>query len=151
VYLYTAHLNRKSQGAESQQNKNVFRIRLNSLRCTYFWRYEHCHVAQECIQRQRREVEASVSSSLGCCIGMSELMVTIRSRNEAADTADCSDDGWTSGDAWRSRYIPTVRSIFCQCPPTVLSPTQRQRCVRGKWQLRSAAHRSQTACDRNAD
>jgi len=32
VYLYTAHLNKKSQGAESQQNKNVFRSRLNSLR-----------------------------------------------------------------------------------------------------------------------
>ena len=32
MYLYTAHLNKKSQGAESQQNKNVFRSRLNSLR-----------------------------------------------------------------------------------------------------------------------
>ena len=32
MYLYTAHLNKKSQGAESQQSKNVFRSRLNSLR-----------------------------------------------------------------------------------------------------------------------
>jgi len=32
MYLYMAHLNKKSQGAESQQNENVFRSRLNSLR-----------------------------------------------------------------------------------------------------------------------
>jgi len=32
VYLYTAHLNKKSQGTESQRNKNVFRSRINSLR-----------------------------------------------------------------------------------------------------------------------
>ena len=32
MYLYTAHINKKSQGAESQQNKNVFRSCLNSLR-----------------------------------------------------------------------------------------------------------------------
>jgi len=30
MYLYTAHLNKKSQVAESHQNKNVFRSGLNS-------------------------------------------------------------------------------------------------------------------------
>jgi len=51
VYLCTAHLNKQSQGAESQQDKNVFRSCLNSLRHTSrYWsstgRLSHSQVRQ---------------------------------------------------------------------------------------------------------
>jgi len=90
VYLYTEHLNKKSQGAESQQNKNVFRSRLNSLRHT-----SRCRSSTGRLFHSRGPATAKV---------LSPSCVCVRGTAQA----------WTSAD----RMCRRPRSVRLGSPPT---------------------------------
>jgi len=103
LYLYTAHLNKKSQGAESQQNKNVFKSRLNSL--------SRCQSSPGKLFHSRGSATAKLLSPSHVCVRGTEQVWTSadrRCRHPRSVASWQSSDRYSGVRPWRDLYTSTA-------------------------------------------
>ena len=113
MYLYTAHLNKKSQGTKSQQNQNVFRNRLNSLR-----HMSRCRSSTDRLFHSRGPATAKLlSPSCVCVRGTAQVWTSPDRgcRRPRSVTSWQSSDRYEGVRPWRDLYTSTaiLRSTRC--------------------------------------